>query len=150
MADLMHMSKSQLRFYEKKGILTPKMDEKGYAQYDFNDLDVLEIVSYLKELNMSIKDIKDIVTGQTPYNYERIINDSYDKVIHELEVLNRKKDMLEYQKKLLNKKELNTFKIEAFKKRVLYEFYENEVRELSIKDVYDLPDNMIITFKIVQ
>jgi len=33
MAELMRMSKSQLRFYEKKGILKPDINDKGYAMY---------------------------------------------------------------------------------------------------------------------
>jgi DNA-binding transcriptional MerR regulator len=137
-ADLLHMTKSQIRFYEKKGLLTPEIDDNGYALYDFVQIDALEMILELKELDTPIKEIKSILTDETHYDYEMIMEKSYQSVIESLEKLNKKKASLEKRIALYHISEVDKFYIDHYDTRVLYQFEEDVKEEFTMKRVYDI------------
>lgn len=55
------ISRDMLRFYEKKGILTPKKKDNGYRYYTEDDLYLLVRFLFSKRLNMGLDAIKDLM-----------------------------------------------------------------------------------------
>lgn len=58
------LDRATIRFYEKEGLITPERQENGYRTYSEADLDTLLKVKLLRQLEMSIDNIKDIQQGQ--------------------------------------------------------------------------------------
>lgn len=62
MAKLNNISEQTLRLYDKIGLFKPAyVDEKnGYRQYDIGQCARLDIIQYLKNLGMTLKEIKEV------------------------------------------------------------------------------------------
>ena len=54
-----------LRYYEKEGLLVPAYvdNETGYRFYETHQLEVLSKIKFLRQIGMSIEEIKDILNG---------------------------------------------------------------------------------------
>lgn len=61
------LSKHTIRYYEQEGFIQPKRDENGYRIYDDHDLQVLRIVKFLRNLYISIDDVKGILDGKVDF-----------------------------------------------------------------------------------
>ena len=57
------ISKHTIFYYEKEGIVTPQRDENGYRSYSQEDLQKLIMVKFLRNLNISIDDVKAILNN---------------------------------------------------------------------------------------
>lgn len=57
------LTKKAIEYYEKQGLVTPKVRENGYR--DFNDKDIFRLkeISVLRRLGLSIDDIKDVLSS---------------------------------------------------------------------------------------
>lgn len=55
------LSGSNIRFYEKKGLLNPNRKENQYRDYTDNDLKRLNQIKLLRILDLSIEEIKDCI-----------------------------------------------------------------------------------------
>jgi len=136
-AELLHMTKSQIRFYEKKGLLQPIIDDNGYAMYTFDHLDVLEMILLLKELDTPIKEIKKIISDESTFNYEEIIQRSYDNISKEMDKLKEKQNMLNNKLSLYKQSAVNAYSIDAYEERMLHLFDDDMADETTEKRVYD-------------
>ena len=56
--ELLGISKANIRFYEKEGLLTPRRGENRYRDYSEEDLDRLREIVILRKLGISVQDIK--------------------------------------------------------------------------------------------
>ncbi|MBO1719980.1 MerR family transcriptional regulator [Extibacter sp. GGCC_0201] len=66
-ARLTGVTKHTLFHYDAIGLLCPEVKlDNGYRYYTFSQLDIFEIISSLKELNMPLQEIKEYVDGRTP------------------------------------------------------------------------------------
>lgn len=58
-AKLFNITTSQLRYYEKQGVIPPiKRDKSGKRYYDEGDLDWISVVMCMKTTNMSIENLR--------------------------------------------------------------------------------------------
>lgn len=135
-AELLGLSKSQIRFYEKKGLIHPQFDSNGYSMYTFSDLDILEIILVLKDLNMSIKEIKEVLDQSKPYDYEAFLRKSYEQVNNELRQLNEKRDNIKQRLKVYHQEKADGFGIVHYDQRLIYQVDLEQISTL--KQVYDL------------
>lgn len=55
------ISRDSLRFYEKKGIISPQKLENGYRCYSYEDTRKLLDIMFYRRLNFSIEDINRIL-----------------------------------------------------------------------------------------
>ena len=56
------MTRANIRFYEKGGLLTPERNEaNNYREYRDSDVEALRKIKYLRMLGISVKDIKRII-----------------------------------------------------------------------------------------
>lgn len=145
-AQLLKMTKSQIRFYEKKGLIKPIIDDNGYAMYTFDHLDVLEMILLLKELDTPIKDIKKILMDESTFNYEELIQRSYDNIAKEMNRLKEKQNMLSNKLNLYKQSVVNAFSVDSYDERILYLFEEDMAAETTEKSVYDTIDKYKIDY----
>lgn len=61
------VSKRNIRFYEKEGLLLPKRNEEnGYRIYDENDIWRTKVIKMLRMLDMPLEEIKAVLDGYRP------------------------------------------------------------------------------------
>ena len=80
------ISKHTIFYYEKEGIVTPQRDENGYRSYSQEDLQKLIMVKFLRNLNISIDDVKAILNNELDFKECLEINQIHlEKQIKSLE-----------------------------------------------------------------
>ena len=61
------LSKHTIRYYEKEGFIQPSRDENGYRNYNDIDVQTLKLVKFLRNLEISIDDVKLIIDGELDF-----------------------------------------------------------------------------------
>ena len=80
------ISKHTIFYYEKEGIITPQRDDNGYRSYSQDDLQKLIMVKFLRNLNISIDDVKAILNNELDFKECLEINQIHlEKQIKSLE-----------------------------------------------------------------
>lgn len=69
------LTKHTIRYYEKEGFIHPQKDDNGYRTYSKEELQVLQLVKFLRNLNISIDDVKGIINGQLSFDECLKVND---------------------------------------------------------------------------
>ena len=64
---LLGITKHTLRYYEKEGLVHPIKDDNGYRNYSDEDIQKLQLVKFLRNLDISIDDIKGIIAGEITF-----------------------------------------------------------------------------------
>lgn len=88
-AKLFNVSTDTLRFYEKEGILSALKNEgNGYRHYSYNEIVVLMDILFFRNMELSVKDIKQIVTNmdigsikELLYENQKIVGDRIQELI---------------------------------------------------------------------
>ena len=63
------ISKQNIRFYEKKGLVHPARNEmNNYREYTQEDVKMLQIIKVLRKLDMPIEDIRKIMDEETSFD----------------------------------------------------------------------------------
>ena len=75
MAKINHVSINTLRLYDKWGLLTPIYidEDTGYRYYDMKQNARLDLIGYMKELGMNLKEIKELLDKEDPTLIEAIL-----------------------------------------------------------------------------
>lgn len=74
------LTKKSIRYYEAEGLLSPKRNSNNdYREYDDNDLKDLKLIKFLRNLNVSVQDIKRLK------NKELTLKDCMKERIHTIE-----------------------------------------------------------------
>lgn len=89
------LTKHAIQYYEKEGFIQPKRDENGYRNYTEQDIQILQLVKFLRNLNISIDDVKAIINGKVSFQECLKVNKIHlDKQIQSLtEVQERMKNI---------------------------------------------------------
>ena len=141
-----------LHYYDEIGLLKPRrVTEAGYRVYDKESLQKLQQILFFRELDFSLKEIKEIM-----------LNPNYDKeeaLKNQRDLITKKRDRLNRLIKLLNKsiegnknmsfKEFDVTEIEQAKNKyakdtiIIYNVKETEIKKLGlpykkIKDEYKI------------
>ena len=58
------LSRANIRFYEKEGLLKPTRGENGYRDYTEDDVQTLRKIMLLRRLRLSVPDIRAIESGE--------------------------------------------------------------------------------------
>ena len=64
----LNISRANIRFYEKEGLLNPTRKENGYREYSEKDIAVLKKIIIYRKLGISIQDIRGIFDGTVVLN----------------------------------------------------------------------------------
>lgn len=62
------LSKHTIFYYEKEGFIHPERDNNGYRVYSEQDVQTLQLVKFLRNLNISIDDVKGIIEGTVSFD----------------------------------------------------------------------------------
>jgi len=76
--ELLQITRANIRFYEKEGLLRPKRNENGYRTYSQEDVEQLKKIILFRKLGVPIQDIKKIFNG------EETISETISQNIHSL------------------------------------------------------------------
>ena len=61
------LPRSNIRFYEKEGLVIPKRNEKnGYREYSDHNVSVIKKIAYLRTLGFSVDEIRKIMDNRLP------------------------------------------------------------------------------------
>ncbi len=77
------MDRSNIRFYEKEGLLSPRYLDNGYRDYTEDDLALLLRIKLLRSLHVSLADIRSLLQGNI--SLTDILNTQITKLEHELQ-----------------------------------------------------------------
>lgn len=94
-AKLFGVSTDTLRYYEKAGILSAHKDEaNGYRYYSYDEIVVLMDTLFFRNMELSIKDIKQIVTQMDVGDIKRILYQNQRVVEDRIQELIKLKKMI--------------------------------------------------------
>ena len=62
------LTRHTIRYYEKEGFIHPKRDTNDYRDYSNEDVQILKLVKFLRNLNISVDDIKGIIDGKLNFH----------------------------------------------------------------------------------
>ena len=85
------ISSYTLRYYEKMGLIQPYRDENGYRNYSEEDIHKIERIMFLRDINVPIEDIKDILNNKV--TFQDVLESHIEKVNTEIESLQYIKNM---------------------------------------------------------
>ena len=92
MAKLNNISKQALRLYDRIGLLKPHyVDEQtGYRYYNIKQCARLDMIQYMKELGMSLKQIKEHLDRQDIRVIQEVLKRQKELLDDKIEELNQK------------------------------------------------------------
>ena len=82
----LNISRANIRFYEKEGLLNPARKENGYRDYSDDDIAVLKKIIIYRKLGISVTDIKKIFANEL--ELQEAVSQSIDNLQKEIERLN--------------------------------------------------------------
>ena len=92
-----------IRYYEKEGLLLPaKIDSNGYHLYDYKNVEVLGNITLLKQLGLTLKEIKVLLEEIDVNEYKNIMETSLIKLTDEIKKLEKYKSEIISQMDYLN------------------------------------------------
>lgn len=88
------LTRSNIRFYEKEKLIEPSRNDKnGYRDYSEKDVESIKKIAYLRTLEISIEDIRNIIFDKVPL--AEIIEKQTTTIKTQIEGLNKAKTMCE-------------------------------------------------------
>lgn len=115
---LLGLSKHTIRYYEKEGFIQPHRDENGYRDYRDEDVQTLKLVKFLRSLEISIDDVKAILSGDL--NFQECLKMNQDYLSQQLESIKEVKQTVDYyqEKNVPLIPALNEFQIQSTKSKL--------------------------------
>lgn len=83
---LLGITKANIRFYEKEGLLTPSRTESGYRDYTEADIRRLKQIIILRKLGMPVYQIQEILDGVLPL--QEAVGINIDSLTSQIDALN--------------------------------------------------------------
>lgn len=151
MARINHVSQQALRHYDREGLLHPaQVDEAtGYRYYHINQSARLDMIQYMKSLGMSLRDIREQLTGKDPGRILEILQEKSKQIESQMQELQQQKRAVERTMDSLRRYKTappdGTIVLEYIEERTIYcfdaglNFYHNgiEVYEQMLRRLKD-------------
>ena len=84
--NLLSISRSNIRFYEKQGLFSPERKDNNYREYTEQDIEVLKKIIVFRKMGFTVEEIKLIQNDELPFT-EAIAN-AQRRIEDEIEQLN--------------------------------------------------------------
>ena len=81
----LQISKANIRFYEKEGLLHPKRGDNGYRDYSKEDIAQLKKIIILRKLGVAIPKIRQLFEGSV--NLDEVLKDNLETLTKQLDVI---------------------------------------------------------------
>ncbi len=89
------LTRSNIRFYEKENLIEPtRNDKNGYRNYSESDVENIKKIAYLRTLEISIEDIRNIMSDKV--SLEEIIKKQTVAIQTQIEGWNKAKSIIEF------------------------------------------------------
>ncbi|MGE7674583.1 MerR family transcriptional regulator [Lysinibacillus sp. NPDC094403] len=110
LAKIFNISHHQIRYYEEKGLLFPSYtDNNRYRKYSLKEIYQLAQILMLRDLNLSIAQIKDVVTTYKKNDYLSLLSEKSKELSDEINKLQKiKKTIDSHYVNITNKKVSST------------------------------------------
>ena len=97
MADINHLSVATLRLYDKLGLIKPEYvdEETNYRFYDIRQNARLDMIAYMKDLGMSLAEIKDVLKKEDLNIIEDILIKKNEQIHKQIDELKRQHERVE-------------------------------------------------------
>ena len=82
----LNITRSNIRFYEKEGLINPPRKENGYREYSEDDITKLKKIIIFRKLGITVADIKSIFDGTL--SLQTAIDNNINRLHKEIEELN--------------------------------------------------------------
>lgn len=89
-----NLTKKAIRYYIEKGLINPSINEAGYRIYGDNDVEILQLIGFLRNINMSIADIKTYIASNDEVKKEMLMVHS-SKIERQIKELSKIKDLID-------------------------------------------------------
>lgn len=97
MAAINHVTIATLRLYDEKGLLKPRYidPDSGYRYYDLQQNARLDLIAYMKELGMSLSEMKDVFDKEDITLIENVLIKKNEQMHKDLNEMKLRHDALE-------------------------------------------------------
>ena len=90
--NLLSISRSNIRFYEKQGLFSPERKNNNYREYDEQDIEVLKKIIIFRKMGFTVEEIKLIQNDELPFtesiaNVQRRIEDEIEQLNGSLKLI---------------------------------------------------------------
>ncbi len=119
LANLYSISVRTLQYYDEIGLLTPNRLDNGHRVYNGNEIDKLETILLLKELGMSLDEVKDYMhTNDIKYKKKLLKNHkrAYEEEMSEIKTKIKKLDFKINELDIINKIEFDKVYVDILPK----------------------------------
>lgn len=147
-AKLHNINKRTLHYYDTIKLFSPnKKSENGYRYYDISQCIDFEYIRMLKELNMSIEEIKEYLENPNSEKFIKIADVKLNELDKQINMLKRTKKILQMKKeqidfcKTMHKQVIKIVECKEQKLYVLpYEFIDDDISEVFsvLKDKWNI------------
>ncbi len=136
-SNIFNISEHTLRYYDQINLFKPSFrDFNNYRYYEHSQLSTLSLITKLKELGLTLDDIRIYLNTKNMNSYENMLLEAQKMINDKIETLLQiKEDNSRLLKKIEISKRVyknNSFEIKRIPKRYAYKVDE----EFSIKDLY--------------
>lgn len=101
--NVLGITKDTLRHYEECGLVKPQRNEKNrYKYYSIADLEILNVVLFLRAMEVPIKDIPQFIECKDINTYANFLDEQIEKAVSKIKYWNHVKDILTYLKDALD------------------------------------------------
>lgn len=95
------LSRSNIRFYEKEGLIAPARTEgNGYRDYSEDDIENIKKIACLRTLGISVESIRDIMSGEI--SLYKALEEQSKKLDREIKAFGRARTVCEKMRKTEN------------------------------------------------
>lgn len=84
--ELLSVSRSNIRFYEKQGLFCPERKDNNYREYSEADVEALKKIIVLRKMGFTVEEIQLIQKGELPF--AQAMGDARQRLEDEIEKLN--------------------------------------------------------------
>lgn len=144
MARINNISVPTLRFYDSIGILQPCYTDPQtrYRYYDVRQNARLDMIQYMKELGMELKEIEEVLASEDLRKIEAVLIRKREQTIHQIEQMKIQRDAIDWAidsiERYSKSPRRGTFTLEYIPNRKIYgidtdiNFYDHDI------DTYEL------------
>lgn len=126
------LSRSNVRFYEKEGLIAPSRNEKnGYRDYSKSDIESIKKIAYLRTLGVSVEDIRNIIEEKE--GLHKVIQRQSEILKTQISDLNRAKTLCERMLRS-NAMSYEEFQVEEYVGK-LQEYWDDNKRVFRLDSV---------------
>lgn len=137
--EILEVTRANIRFYEKEGLLAPSRAENGYRDYSEADVERLKQIIIFRKIGISIADIKGLLDGEL--SLQNVINRNMNDLKKQMEELNGALEICAaMQREKLKMSDLDT----AYYWKFIHEEEEKGARFMEVvKDILDYEAEML-------